>query len=94
MCIALFAEVFVFPILQSPHYAALIFRTGLLHTAWEILHENGGSERQAAGHGCTGRADNTNNNTKHKELLIQEYCEVGIQNQSDKTYSETKTHRY
>ena len=45
ICIALVAEVFVFPNLQSPHDAALIFRTCQLHNAWEFLHENGGSER-------------------------------------------------
>ena len=33
ICIALVAEVFVFPILQSPHDVALIFRTCQLHTA-------------------------------------------------------------
>ena len=43
-------QVFVFPILQSPHDVALIFRTCQLHTAWELLHENGGNERQAAWH--------------------------------------------
>ena len=41
----------MFPILQSPHDVALIFRTCQLHTAWELLHENGGNERQAAWHG-------------------------------------------
>ena len=45
------AKVFVFPILQSPHDVALIFWTGQLHTAWEFLHGNGGSERPAAWHG-------------------------------------------
>ena len=30
---------------------ALIFRTYQLHTALELLHENGGSERQAHWHG-------------------------------------------
>ena len=48
--IALVAEVFVFPLLQSPHDVARIFRTCQLHTAWDFLHENGGSERQAACH--------------------------------------------
>ena len=42
-------QVFIFPILQSPHDVALIFRTCQLHTAWELLHENGGSEHQAVG---------------------------------------------
>ena len=64
----------MFPILQSPHELALIFRTCQHHTAWEFPHENGGSELLAARHGCTGRADNTKNNTKQKDLLIQEYC--------------------
>ena len=70
--IALVAEVFVFPILQSPHDVALIFRTCPLHTAWEFPQENGGSELLAAWHGCPDRADNTKNNNKHKYLLIQE----------------------
>ena len=43
-------QVFVFPILHSPHDVALIFRTCQLYTAWELLHENGGNERQAAWH--------------------------------------------
>ena len=43
----------MFPILQSPHDVALIFRTCQLHTAWELLHENGGNERQAAWHAFT-----------------------------------------
>ena len=41
----------MFSFLQSPHDVALIFRTCQLHTAWELLHENGGNERQAARHG-------------------------------------------
>ena len=44
-------QVFVFPILQSPHDVALIFRTCQLHTAWELLHDIGGNERQAEWHG-------------------------------------------
>ena len=40
-----------FSILQSPHNVALIFRTCQLHTAWELLTENGSNERQAAWHG-------------------------------------------
>ena len=43
-------QVFVFPILQSPHDVVLIFRTCQPHTAWKLLHENGGNERQAALH--------------------------------------------
>ena len=62
ICIALVAEVFLFPILQSPHDVALILPTCQLHAAWEFLHDNGGNERPAAWHGqllhCTGRADN------------------------------------
>ena len=50
---ALVANIFVFPILQSPHNVALIFRTCQLHTAWEFLHSNGGSERPAAWHAFT-----------------------------------------
>ena len=42
---------FVFPILQCPHDERLIFRTCQLHTAWELRHENGGNEQQAAWHG-------------------------------------------
>ena len=49
--IALVAEVFVFPILQSPHDVAMIFRTCQLHTGWELLHENYGNECLAAWHG-------------------------------------------
>ena len=76
----------MFPILHSPHDVALIFWTCQLHNAWEFLHENGGSEQPAAWHGqllhYTGRADNTQDNTKLEDLLMQEYCERGIQNQS------------
>ena len=32
---------------------------------------------------CTRRADNTQENTEQGVILIQEYCERGIQNQSD-----------
>ena len=53
VCIALVAKVFMSPILNSPHDMALIFRTYQLHTAWELLHENGGNERQAAWHAIT-----------------------------------------
>ena len=35
------------------------------------------------GNCSTGRADNTQNNTKQENLLIQEYCERGIKNQRD-----------
>ena len=38
-------QVIAFSILQSPHDVALIFRTCQLHTAWELLYENGGNER-------------------------------------------------
>ena len=48
--IPLEGKVFVFPILQYPHDVALIFRTCQIHTAWEILHENGGNELQVAWH--------------------------------------------
>ena len=94
ICIVLVAEVFVFPILQSPHDVALFFRTCQLHTAGEFLHDNGGSERQQPGMGtallhCTGSADNTQDNTKQEDLLIQEYSERGIQNKS-----EVKRQRY
>ena len=44
-------QVSIIPILQSPHDVALIFRTCHLHTAWELLHENGGSEHQAGWYG-------------------------------------------
>ena len=71
-------QVFVFPILQSPHNVALIFRTCQLHTAWELLHENGGSERQAARPGqlhWQGRLHPRRKRRRKKEdLLIQEYC--------------------
>ena len=40
----------MFPILQSHCDVALIFRKCQLHTAWEFLHENDGSERPAAWH--------------------------------------------
>ena len=53
ICIPLVDEVFMFTILQSLHDVALIFRTCQLHTAWKLLHENGGNERQA-GHGAGG----------------------------------------
>ena len=50
ICIPLVGEVIVFPILQSPPDERLIFRTCQLHTAWEFLHGNGGSERPAPWH--------------------------------------------
>ena len=53
----------MFPILQSPHDVALIFRKCQLHTTWEFLLENGGSE-------LTDRADNAQENTKQEGLLI------------------------
>ena len=46
----------MFPILQSPHDVALIFRTCQLHTTWEVLHEYGGSERPTACHAFRGIA--------------------------------------
>ena len=51
VCIALVAKVFMSPILNSPHDMALIFRTYQLHTAWEFLHGNGGSEHPATWQG-------------------------------------------
>ena len=53
ICIPLVGKVFVFPILQSPHDVAVIFRTCQLHTAWELLHESGGSEHLTACHAIT-----------------------------------------
>ena len=44
-------QVFVFPILQSPPDVAQIFRTCQLHTAWQLLHDNGGSEHPAVSWG-------------------------------------------
>ena len=32
---------------------------------------------------CTGRADNTEVNNEQEVLLIQEYCDIQIQDQSD-----------
>ena len=61
ICIPLVGEVFVFPILQSPPDERLFFRTCQLHTAWELLHENGGNERQAAWHAL---APNPTSNAK------------------------------
>ena len=46
--IALVGEVFGFPILQSPPDVAQVFRTCQLHTAWQLLKENSGSEHPAA----------------------------------------------
>jgi hypothetical protein len=40
-------------------------------------------QQPGMGNCCTGRADNTQDNIKQQDLLIQEYCERGIQNQSD-----------
>ena len=37
----------MFPILQSPPDVAQIFWTCQLHTAWQLLHANGGSEHPA-----------------------------------------------
>ena len=39
------------PLGLCPFLVALIFRTCQLHTVWEFLHKNGGSERPAAWHG-------------------------------------------
>ena len=44
-------QVFVFSILQSSHYVALIFRTCQLHTVLGFLQKRGGSERPAAWQG-------------------------------------------
>ena len=44
-------QVFVFPILQSPPDVAQIFWTCQLHTAWQLLHDNGGSEHPAVSWG-------------------------------------------
>ena len=63
--IPLVGEVFVFPILQSPPDMALNFRTCQLHTAWELLHENGGNERQAAWHALP-RSDPTTDDLKSR----------------------------
>ena len=68
ICIALVAQVFMFSIIYFPHDVALTFHTCPVHT----------------GNCCTGRADNTQDNTKKEVLLIQEYYERGIQNRSDK----------
>ena len=51
ICIALAAEVYMFPILRSPYDVALIFRTCQLHTAWQFLHEISGSEHPSTWHG-------------------------------------------
>ena len=37
----------MFPILQSPPDVAQIFWTCQLHTAWQLLHDNDGSEHPA-----------------------------------------------
>ena len=61
--------------LQSPPDVALIFRTYQLHTAWELLYENGSRERQAAWRGqLHWRADNTQKTIKQKKLSTQKYC--------------------
>ena len=44
-------QVFVFPILQSPPDVAQIFWTCQLHTAWQLLHNNGGIEHPAVSWG-------------------------------------------
>ena len=48
ICTALVGEVFGFPIVQSPPDVAQIFWTCQLHTAWQLLKENGDSEHPAA----------------------------------------------
>ena len=58
-------QVFMFPILQSPPDMALNFWTCQLHTAWELLHENGGNERQAALHALP-RSDPTTDDLKSR----------------------------
>ena len=74
ICIPLVGKVLAFPILQSPRDVALIFRTCQLHTAWELLHGNGGSERPAAWHGQLLHWQDRQHpeNTKQEDLLIQE----------------------
>ena len=65
------------------HDVALIFRTCQLHTAWDSAMGMVAVSAQQPGMGnCTGKEDNTQENTKQEDLLIQEYCERGIQNQS------------
>ena len=44
-------QVFMFPILQSPPDVAQIFWTCQLHTAWQLLHDYGGSEQPAVSWG-------------------------------------------
>ena len=44
-------QVIVFPILVSPLCMERIFWTCRVYSAWELLHQNGGSERPAAWHG-------------------------------------------
>ena len=86
ICIALVANVFVFPILQSPHDVALIFQTCQLPTDWEFLHGNGGSERPAAAwHGQLLHWQDRQQPEKYqtKRFIDTKYCERGIQNQSD-----------
>ena len=79
ICIPLVGEVIVFPILQSPPDERLIFRKCQLHTAWEFLHYNGGSEHLRAWHGQLHWQENT----EQEVIVIQEDCERGIHDHSD-----------
>ena len=76
----------MFPILVSHLDITGTLRTSRSHTA---LHGNffirmaAVSAQQPGMGNHTGMADNTQENTEQEVILIQEYCERGIQNQSD-----------
>ena len=53
---------------------ALIFRTCQLHTAWELLHENGGNERQAAWHHWRQTQSLLRSNRAGVRWLSQDLC--------------------
>ena len=68
-------QVFIIPILQSPHDVALIFRTVSFTLPGKFCMRMEAVSTQQPGMGnCTGRADKTQENTKQEDLLIQKYC--------------------
>ena len=52
---------------------------------WKLLYKNGNSELPAAWHMRLHLQDKTQENTEQEIILIEEYCEKGIQDESDVT---------
>ena len=82
-------QVIVFPILVSPLCMERIFWTCRVYSAWELLHQNGGSERPAAWQGQSPNlperhtlhwnlGDWTNRATHRKNKQNRSYTDTGI----------------